>query len=241
VNVGEDQQLHEFILCIRLRDFGQACFRVHCLRLRPVRAAIAACLACAALVSSPAPRLYLSSPVDRQAFRRWFAFMAESRYYAHKRVHEITDCAALVQWSFREALIPHDTAWARITDLPIFPSMPSVQEGAWTGEQEEADASDLHHNRTWFVSRDIRSALPGDLLFFEAAGDSAEHVMIYIGASQILPSSRNWVVYLADRGREVEKVTVDSLLSPDYGDWRPRSENPRFLGVWRFNLLRDAP
>jgi hypothetical protein len=209
--------------------------------LRPVRAAIAACLVCAAVVSAGAPHFYLSSPVDRQAFRRWFAFMAESRYYAHKRVREITDCAALVRWCFREALMPHDTAWARSTDLPIFPAMPSVQDAAWTEEFGRADASDLHHNETWFVSRDIRSALPGDLLFFEAAGDSAEHVMIYIGASQILPSSRNWVVYLADRGREVEKVTVDSLLSSSYGDWRPEVENPRFLGVWRFNLLRDAP
>ena len=167
--------------------------------------------------------------------------MAESRYYTHKRVREITDCAALVRWSFREALMPHDTAWARSTKLPIFPAMPSVQDASWTGELGQADASALHHSQTWFVSRDVRSALPGDLLFFEAASDSAEHVMIYIGASQILPSSGKWVVYLADRGREVEKVTVDSLLSPVYGDWRPGAENPRFLGVWRFNLLRDAP
>jgi uncharacterized protein YfaT (DUF1175 family) len=211
------------------------------LRLRPVRAAIAACIVCAALVPAAAPRLYLSSPVDRQAFRRWFAFMAESRYYTHKHVREITDCAALVRWSFREALMPHDPAWARATELPIFPAMPSVQDPAWTGEVRRADASALHHNLTWFVSRDIGSAAPGDLLFFEAAPDSAEHVMIYIGASQILPSSQKWVVYLADQGRKVEKVAVDSLLSSSYGDWRPGTENPRFLGVWRFNLLRDTP
>jgi uncharacterized protein YfaT (DUF1175 family) len=211
------------------------------LRLRLVRAAFVALLVSAALVSAAAPRLYLSSPVERQAFRRWFAFMAESRYYTHKRVREITDCAALVRWSFKEALMPHDFAWARTTDLPIFPSMPSVQDSAWARKFGRADASALHQNETWFVSRDVRSALPGDLLFFEGAADSAEHVMIYIGASQILPSSRTWVVYLADQGRHVEKVTVDSLLSSTYGDWRPGAENPRFLGVWRFNLLRDAP
>ncbi len=65
--------------------------------------------------------------------------------------------------------------------------------------------------------------------------------MIYIGASQILPSSRNWVVYLFDAGRQVEKVTVDALLSSASADWRPGPDNPRFLGVWRFNLLRDRP
>jgi uncharacterized protein YfaT (DUF1175 family) len=198
-------------------------------------------MVCTALVSAAVPRLCLSSPVDRQAFRRWFSFMAESRYYAHKRVREITDCAALVRWSFREALMPHDTAWARSTELPIFPAMPSVQDAPWTGEFRRADASALHHNETWFVSRDIRAALPGDLFFFERAGDSTEHVMIYIGASQILPSAGKWVVYLADSGRAVEKVTVESLLSSSSGDLRPETENPRFLGVWRFNLLRETP
>jgi uncharacterized protein YfaT (DUF1175 family) len=48
-------------------------------------------------------------------------------------------------------------------------------------------------------------------------------------------------VYLADGGREVEKVTVESLLSPGSEDWRPEAQNPRFLGVWRFNLLRETP
>ena len=208
--------------------------------MRPVRAAIASLLVSAALITAAAPRLYLASPVDRQAFRRWFTFMAESRYYAHKRVREIDDCAALVRWAFRQALMPHDTVWARATDLPIFPAMPSVHEAAWAGEFGHADASALQRNETWFVSRDVATATPGDLLFFEAASDSAEHVMIYVGASQIVPSSRKWVVYLADAGREMEKVPLDALLAFPSADWRPQSENPHFLGVWRFNLLRDS-
>jgi hypothetical protein len=194
----------------------------------------------AALLNGVAPRLYLSSPVDRQAFRRWFTFMAESRYYAHKHVREINDCAALVRWAFREALLPHDTAWARATDLPIFPAMPSVQEAAWSENFGRADASALRRDETWFVSRDVAAAAPGDLLFFEAAGDSAEHVMIYVGSSQIVPSSRKWVVYLEDAGREMQKISIDALLAFPSADWRPRSDNVHFLGVRRFNLLRDS-
>jgi hypothetical protein len=213
---------------------------INCFRLRPVRAAIASLLVSAALLSAVAPRLYLSSSVDRQAFRRWFTFMAESRYYAHKRVREIDDCAALVRWAAREALLPHDTAWARATDLPLFPAMPSVREAAWSSGFGRADASALQRDETWFVSRDVAAAVPGDLLFFEAAGDSAQHVMNYVGPSQIVPSSRKWVVYLADSGREMEKVPLDALLAFPSADWRPRSENAHFLGVRRFNLLRDS-
>jgi uncharacterized protein YfaT (DUF1175 family) len=98
----------------------------------------------------------------------------------------------------------------------------------------------VERDETWFVSRDVAAAVPGDLLFFEAAGDSAQHVMIYVGPSQIVPSSRKWVVYLADSGREMEKVPLDALLAFPSADWRPRSENAHFLGVRRFNLLRDS-
>src|SRR4051812_33786112 len=128
---------------------------------------VAAVLAGLARGATPAP---LKSPSDREAFRRWFTFLAESRYYARRTARDIPDAKALVRWSFKEALSDHGVAWGRATELPIFPHMPSVgerearQAGSVTGE-------DLPANH--FVSRDARDLRPGDLLRFESPGSTA--------------------------------------------------------------------
>src|SRR6201996_4228308 len=73
-------------------------------------------------------RLY-SSP-DREAFRRWFSFLAEVQYFspAPQRPAEIGDCAALVRYAYREALRRHDSAWAGCARLPLVPSFDSVRK-----------------------------------------------------------------------------------------------------------------
>jgi uncharacterized protein YfaT (DUF1175 family) len=94
--------------------------------------------------------------------------------------------------------------------------------------------------QAWFVSRDLANASPGDLLFFKPDGSDAEHVMIYVGASQILPSARRWIVYVTDAAREVQKVSVEDSLVSWPPAWRADPANKNFLGVWRLNILRDS-
>ncbi len=207
--------------------------------MRPVRAAIASLTVSAALLFAAAPRLYLASQPDQLAFRRWFTFLAESRYYTHKPLREIDTCAALVRWSFREALLPHNAHWARATELPLFPAMPSVQE-ITPGDVSFPDATAIQRNETWFVSRDLSSAQPGDLLFFKTGPAAPEHVMIYIGRSQIVPSARQWIVYVSDSGRKVERASVEDTLASWPAEWKAAPRNSSFLGVWRFNILHGA-
>src|SRR5579862_6409533 len=168
------------------------------------------------------PSLRLDSPADRSAFRRWFTFLAESRYYARKHLRDVKNGEDLVRWALRQALVPHDAAWAHTLELPVFPVMPSVVQSARPAPLAPE-----------FISRDLKHAQPGDLLLFDRS-DVPAHLMIYIGSSQIVPSRRKWVVYISE---VVHKVCRDSLMTDPSPEWRPSEDNPQFLGVWRLDLL----
>ncbi len=215
-----------------------------------------ALLAAAALLNPP---LHLDSPIDREAFRRWFTFLAESRFYAPTSPREINDCAALVRWSFRESLAPHDSAWANAIGVPVLPALPAIRQFAYprtpagpnlfrTGPQTSAqfaDAATLRRYNAFFLSREIQRARPGDLLFYRQFDRAMPaHVMIYIGASQFEPSPTKWIVYHTGPSKngpgEVRKVSIADLLAHPAPEWRPVPGNPNFLGVWRLNLLRES-
>jgi uncharacterized protein YfaT (DUF1175 family) len=109
-----------------------------------------------------------------------------------------------------------------------------------------ADAKTLERYNTYFVSRDIHRALPGDLLFFRRAerdDRTVFHSMIFVGHSRIRSSSLMYVVYNtgpdgATKG-EMRMLTVDQLLQFPQPEWRPYASNRQFLGVFRWNILRD--
>ena len=166
--------------------------------------------------------LRLDDPDDRQAFRRWFTFLAETQYFtpAASRPAEIADCAALIRYAYREALRAHDGNWATDAHLPLVPAIPSVTKyqypytplgadffrvkpgvfqpadltnGAFA---QFADAKTLELRNTHFVSRDLDRAQPGDLLFYrQASGEMPFHSMIYLGASQIARDAGRYLVY----------------------------------------------
>ena len=136
--------------------------------------------------------LRLDSPADRDAFRRWFRFLAESQALAApaELPHEIVDCAALARFAYREALRTHDTAWARSIRLGALPAIHSLEKYVYPftalgpalfrvrpGPLVESDLSDgtfaefadaktLSRFNAHLVSRDVHRALPGDLLFY---------------------------------------------------------------------------
>jgi uncharacterized protein YfaT (DUF1175 family) len=214
--------------------------------------------------------LRLHDPADRLAFRRWFTLLAEAQYFRGRVLPaEIDDCAALLRFAYREALRPHDAAWAREMALPAPASASDIQQyqypytplaaalfrvrggslrasdlgdGAFA---QFADVETLWRHNTHFVGRDLSRTRPGDLLFFRQDGHRMPfHAMIFLGQSQIELGSEQYVVYhTGPSGRssgEIRRLSVAQLLNYPDARWRPISANPGFLGVYRWNILRGA-
>ena len=226
--------------------------------------------------------LRLDSPSDREAFRRWFTLIAE--YQALRPPAEvpgeIDDCAALLRYSFRNALREHDAAWTRENGIVPPSALPSIEKyrypmtplgaalfrvrpGPFRPEDlkdgafaEFADAKTLKDFNTYFLSRDVRVARPGDILFFrQLEQDSPFHSMIFVGRSQWLPANGprsapsesagdDFLVYdtgpVGKARGEMRRMRLAELLNYPSPRWRPLPGNSNFLGVYRWNILRGA-
>jgi uncharacterized protein YfaT (DUF1175 family) len=207
-------------------------------------------------------RLHTSS--DRSAFRAWFTALADTAATLppERLPHEIDDCAALLRWCYRGALHAHDEAWLATMPLDTLPPLPSVSQyaypftplganlfrvgsGVYTADgavngsfAQFADAKTLWQRNTFFVTRDVRVARPGDLLFYrQLEQNSPYHSMILTGPAH------DWAVYhtgpIGKGPGEVRRVALDDLLHHPDTRWRPMTENSNFLGVYRWNVLRE--
>src|SRR6516162_4630193 len=132
--------------------------------------------------------LRLHDAADRDRFRRWFTLIAESQYYrGEKPAAEVADCAALLRFSYREALRRHDSAWLSSANLPApprtadlqqyqFPYTPlraaifRVKDGEFRAENlsdgafaEFADAKSLWRYNTYNVGHALEIARPGEI------------------------------------------------------------------------------
>lgn len=189
---------------------------------------------------------------ERAAFTQWFTFLSESQYFnpPEKRPAEITDCAALVRFAYREALRVHDAQWAARVSLPKLPTLRpfplqpidprfTLPNGT---KAHFADAKTLRQHNSRYLGKDLYQARSGDLLFYHQ--DSQQfpfHVMIFIGASHF--EKQPVVVYhtgpsLRDPG-EIRRLTIPQLNQHPEPRWRPTSANPHFLGIYRWNLIAD--
>jgi len=219
----------------------------------------------------------LARPEDRATFVRWITYLAESQYYSPSAAArpEIHDCAGLIRFAFRNALMTHDAAWrqslepgpehnAESTAALDFGDLRAFTYPGWllganlfrtrdgplaTGDftsgafAEFADAATILHYNTFFISRDVGAARPGDLLFYNQPGQTeAYHSMLFVGRSYFQPEGADWVIYhtgdLNGRAGEIREVEVRVLIEHPDPRWRPLEANPRFLGVYRFELLR---
>lgn len=215
--------------------------------------------------------LRLDDAADREAFRRWFTFLAEWQAFRPppELPREINDCAALLRFAYREALREHDAEWVNALGLPALPAAPQVKKysypftplgagifrvrpgafraGDITGGAfaQFADADTLRRFNAHFVSRDITRALSGDLLFYRQLEQQQPfHAMIFLGASQVEPGVLAWVVYhtgaSGETAGEIRRVPAEELLAHPEQRWRPVPGNPNFLGVYRWNILRQT-
>lgn len=215
--------------------------------------------------------LRLEDTADQEAFRHWFTFLAEIQYFtpAAQRSPEISDCAALLRYAYREALRLHDAKWSAASHLVLIPAVESVRKyqyprtplgsalfrirpGPWSAADlhsgafvEFADAETLQRWNTFFISCDIGRAQSGDLLFYRRSGDRMTfHSMIFLGNSQITPGTARYVVYdtgsQGDKPGEIRRLSVDQLLHFPDPQWQPKPTNPVFLGVFRWNILNTG-
>jgi uncharacterized protein YfaT (DUF1175 family) len=214
--------------------------------------------------------LRLHDPADRIAFRRWFTFLAEAQYFRGRALPaEIDDCAALLRFAYREALRTHDAAWAHQMALPVpasasevkqyqYPYTPlvaalfRVRGGSFQANDlgdgafaQFADVETLWRHNTHFVGHNLARARPGDLLFFRQDGSRMPfHAMIFLGQSQVERGNEQYVVYhTGPSGRsagEIRRLALAQLSNYPDPRWRPVADNPGFLGVYRWNILRGA-
>ena len=161
---------------------------------------------------------------DRDAFRRWFTFIAENQFYRlnDQWNEDQRDCAGLARFAIREALRRHDRPWFQKmgpgyetvasdvaefdldhnpmgekifrTDFGSF-SDGDLRNGRFS---EFADGRSLKNFNSLFATRDRREAQPGDLLFFYQpwVQKFPYHVMIFLGPARVAANGANdWVVY----------------------------------------------
>jgi uncharacterized protein YfaT (DUF1175 family) len=209
--------------------------------------------------------LRLHTEEDRRAFRAWFTAIAELEAAKAKDAlpGEIDDCAALLRFCYRNALHAHDAAWPAAEHLEALGGLPSVAQyyypdtplgaslfrvrpGPFLPEDltngsfsQFADAKSLMLFNTHFISRDVHMARPGDLIFFrQLEQNSPYHSMVITG------SNADWVVYhtgpIGKAKGEMRRVAMEDLLHHPDARWRPVAENSNFLGVYRWNILRDG-
>ena len=211
--------------------------------------------------------LRLHTADDRNAFRGWFTAMAGAAadLPSAKLPHEINDCAALLRWCYRNALHAHDETWLHEAPAGLDLTQPSVRqyvypltplgaalfrtrEGAFTADDlhngafaQFADVRTLWHLNTFFLGRDVRSARPGDLLFFrQLEQNSPYHSMILTTSAE----GQSVIYHTGPIGSgpgEMRRVSLADLLAHPDPRWRPISHNTNFLGVYRWNILDEDP
>ncbi|SPE31461.1 conserved hypothetical protein [Candidatus Sulfopaludibacter sp. SbA6] len=250
---------------------GRIALRIEFPGLPPAAAELTSAPAAADSFEDGTPDFLRLDDNDRQTFRRWFTWLAEAQYFQApaNRPAEIDDCAALIRYAYREALRAHESGWAEAARVPVVPAFAPigkyqypytplgaalfrVRAGPYlpsdlTGGAfaQFADAQTLWRFNTYALGRDLRHALPGDLLFFRhEAGRMPFHSMIYLGESQFRRDGNRYVLYHTgpdgtDPG-EIRRLTLLELIHYPQPEWRPVPGNPGFLGVFRWNILRKA-
>jgi uncharacterized protein YfaT (DUF1175 family) len=216
--------------------------------------------------------LHLDSAADRTAFRQWFVAIAEYQALrpAADLPAEINDCAALLRYAYRGALHAHTQDWLEENKLEALGFLPSVKKYAYphtplgaalfrvrpaspaenlkTSFAEFADARTLMQFNTFLVSRDVRLAQPGDLLFYrQLEQNSPYHSITFVGRSQFISGEGGddpIVVYhtgpIGKAAGEMRRIRLSQLLQHPSPRWRPVPGNSNFLGVYRWNILRDT-
>jgi len=220
--------------------------------------------------------LRLHTAQDRQAFRAWFTLIAQGQLDQPNLPGEITDCAALLRFVYRETLRAHDEPWlgghpgeAALSSIgqytypqtPLGANLFRVRPGPFLPQDlnngafaQFADAQTLMQRNTYLIGRDLRLARPGDLIFYRqldqqspydvpdvAHSHSPFHSMIFCGDRSVVYHTGPIRTSSGKQGKgEMRRLLVSDLLHHPDARWRPLPENTNFLGVYRWNILREG-
>ena len=98
----------------------------------------------------------------------------------------------------------------------------------------------LWQRNTFFVTRDVRAARPGDLLFYRQLEQNSPLSLHDPDRPRPrLGGLPHWPHRQRPSPGEVRRVALDDLLHHPDTRWRPIPENSNFLGVYRWNILRE--
>src|SRR5205809_4624056 len=215
--------------------------------------------------------LRLDSATDREAFRSWFTAIAEYQALRppQEAPAEINDCAALLRYAYRGALHAHNEIWLEENQLGAMAYLPSVRKYSYPHTvlgaalfrvrrepppqnprkafAEFADAKTLLQFNTYLVSRDVRLARPGDLLFYrQLEQNSPYHSMVFVGRSRWVTDNSDDAILVYHTGPigkapgEMRRVGLKQLMQHPSPRWRPVAGNSNFLGVYRWNILQET-
>ena len=213
--------------------------------------------------------LRLHTAQDREAFRAWFTSIAESQldqpsseiqdcaallrfaYREALRSHDetwlLSHPSQTTQPSVAQYTYPQTPLGAnlfRVRPGPFFPE--DLHNGSFA---QFADAQTLMERNTYLVGRDLRMARPGDVIFYRQLDQQSPydvpdvthyhspfHSMIFCGESGVVYHTGP-----IHHGKgEMRRLLVSDLLHHPDARWRPLPENTNFLGVYRWNILREG-
>jgi uncharacterized protein len=149
--------------------------------------------------------------------------------------------------SIRQYAYPQTPLGANLFRIRPGPFLPAdLNNGTFA---QFADAQTLMQHSTYLVGRDLRLARPGDLIFYRQLDQDSPydvpgtpryhspfHSMIFCGEKGVVyhtgPMKRS-------KG-EMRRLLLSDLLHHPDARWRPLKENENFLGVYRWNILREG-
>ena len=203
---------------------------------------LCALLLCCLLPLTQAEPLALNAQ-QSQLFRAWFTrLVAQQLQRAPNPRWQQRDCAGLIRFEVGESLRRHDAVWRRdnsiaTADLPpelVLTAEQSRQRQPWVNVTGQASAFvsawQLVRANTVAVGRDINQAQNGDLLFFDQGDD--QHLMIWMGDGVAYHTGHSTATDNGLRG-----VPIEQLMQWKDTRWQPRSDNPNFIGIFRFSFL----
>lgn len=203
----------------------------------------------AAVVQGRAQNLWLDGG-DRKAFRAWFTWLAEAAYFGLLPARQITDCSSLLRFAYVQALRAHTAEWAEGVGLKWLPPLPELRQPVKTAEvfragagewRQFADAENLMRHNARQVTREVRRAAPGDLLFYRQLVEKQPwHAMVVLERSAFEEKRGPLAVYhTGGSPGEVRRPTVEELVRHPEPRWRPVAGNANFLGVYRWHILSE--
>jgi uncharacterized protein YfaT (DUF1175 family) len=214
----------------------------------------------------------LNDEEDRTNFRKWFNMIALTQYYQKDDKWMDRDCAGLIRFCFREALKKHDNKWLEkkkfLYDINIpdvrkynYPDVPILGQRVFRTNSNPfvlndtlasdsvfcafVEAKYLKDHNLVFIGKDLREALPGDVIFYlnDVSPKWPYHSMIYLGNEKIgkLDQKDDWVIYHTGPDEKdpgiVKKIRLSDLMKHPNKRWHPIETNQYFLGFYRWKIL----